>query len=135
MNFLFAYLFLGMGVVASSILRKESAPELKLTKIQRPNRAFSKGIETQNIVGGNFPSNPKYVSLVFYDNDDTCTKLTWASTYLADTCFTNGATSQKFTCSKYTNFFCVLNFSFGFTQMEILPRSCDIRTPLVTVLQ
>jgi hypothetical protein len=107
MNFLFSYLFLGMGVVASSKLRKESAP---LTKIQQWNPAISKGIKIQNIVGGNFPSHPKYVSLLFSENDQTCATLTWASTYLADTCFTNGQISQKFTCSKYTNFFCALNF-------------------------
>jgi hypothetical protein len=61
-----------------------------------------------------FPASPTYVAGIGYENP-TCTgDVQGAFSYLANVCFTNGTTSQIYTCSKYINYsgniFLILNF-------------------------
>jgi hypothetical protein len=53
------------------------------------------------IVGGDFPQDPVYASVLTFSNND-CSDLVGVQSYLTDTCFTGTAGySKKYMCCKF----------------------------------
>jgi hypothetical protein len=98
--FIYAALLVLPFVAFAEQLRKENqkTPSLIGSK-SRPRKSMmsARHVGAQAIVGS-FPTTPKYVSVVFYD-DQACTgEINSVMIRMTDTCFTDGVTSEKFTC-------------------------------------
>jgi hypothetical protein len=95
--FLFAVLLV-LPFVSASELRSESANDWKETLTRVGGKIGKKQVGAMSLVG-TFPSSPVYASTHVFQGG--CgTPLTLAQTILTGVCFSNGATSEKFTCSK-----------------------------------
>jgi hypothetical protein len=98
----FSKLLFLLPIVTCTELRNEETPQtiLESTNTLEEEFALSRsGLKTQTVVG-NFPGKPQYLSFLTFEEDGVCSKRTGGSVVITNTCLSNGATSEKFTCSK-----------------------------------
>jgi hypothetical protein len=108
MQFFFIYaalLVLPFVAFAEQLRKEKDVTPYSMSKIRASKNLMSTAkIGTQTIVGS-FPTTPKYVSVLFYDDQECTGELNSVGIRMTDTCLTDGVTSEMWKCGKISFLF------------------------------